>query len=104
MKQYRVVISPHVYAKIMAQLDYIAEDSLTNAVAWHDRLLNAIEALGEHAGFTVDEEASERVGHEVRRMVFERTYLVFYRVDEVRSVVEVENFRHGMRLPREGEP
>lgn len=86
------------------QVGYIASDSPGNAMAWYDRLVAAVEAIGEHPGFAVDERASEQLKAEVRRMVFERTYLVFFIVNEQRGVVEVIGFRHGMRLPKRGEP
>lgn len=102
MKQRKVVIPPSVQDQITEQVLYIAEDSIDNALAWEDRLRAAILSLATNADYAVDEDASERIGVEIRRLVFERNYLVHYRVygDEV----SVLNFRHTARLPRRSEP
>jgi len=103
MRSFRVNLTDVVKHQILEQLEYIADDSLDNALGWHDRLLLAIRQIGEHPGYAVDEEATRRLARETRKLVFEGTYLVFYQTDEAAGVVEVIGFRHGMRLPREGE-
>lgn len=105
MKKYRVIISPDVEEQIRAQVLYIARDSIDNALAWEDRLRAQILRLGSlPTGFAIDEGTSARLGEEIHKMVFEKTYLVFYRVNTARRQVELLNFRHGARLPRPGEP
>lgn len=104
MKRFTVNTPPVVENLITEQVLYIAEDSIDNALAWEGRLRIAIKAIGDLAqGHAVDQEASDRIGFSVRKMVFERTYLVYYRIDEAAGVVRVINFRHGARLPRAGE-
>lgn len=103
MKRYAVRISERVSSENSAPALYIARDSVENALAWEARLTAEIAAIGDHAGHAVDEAARREFGRVVTRMVFERTYLVFYTVDAGAGVLEVIGFRHGMRLPREGE-
>lgn len=104
MKRYRVTIAPVVVEQIRAQVLHVAADSIDNAFAWEDRLNQAIRNLGEMPGFAVDEEASARRGYSVRKYVFENTYPVHFAVDETAGVVQIVNFRHGARLPRQNGP
>lgn len=105
MKNYRLIIPPIVQDQIWQQVLYIARDSIDNALAWEDRLRTEIRQIGSlPTGYAIDQAASVRLGQEVRKMVFEKTYLVFYRVNAKRRSVELLNFRHGARLPRPGEP
>jgi plasmid stabilization system protein ParE len=103
VKHLRVIIPPEVREQIREQLEFIALDSVDNALAWEDRLIAAINALSSTPGHAVDRDASDRVGQTVRKLVFEKTYLIHYRVKENISV-EIVNFRHGSRLPRRNEP
>ena len=104
MKRLQVHVSDSVKPQIREQLLYIAQDSIDNAPAWEDRLLEALQGLGDFYNHAVDEEAVARVGGTVRKLVFEKTYLIHYEVNEANRVVEVLNFRHGARLPQRGEP
>lgn len=104
MSSYRVVIPTIVQEQITEQLLHIAEDSVQNALAWEDRLRAAVESLSNTHGFAVDEPASERLGFTVRKLVFEKTYLIHFVVDDAAKIVRVVNFRHGARLARENEP
>ena len=79
MRRLKVQITESTLAKIREQVHFIAEDSIENALVWKDRLLAAIEGLGDFHGHAIDEEACARI-------------------------VEVVNFRHGARQPRVGEP
>ncbi len=45
----------------------------------------------------VDADMTAALNGDVRRLVFERTYLIFYLVDESRQQVTVVAFRHGAR-------
>jgi plasmid stabilization system protein ParE len=104
VRRYRVIISPTVQQQITARVLYIAKDSVDNALAWEDRRRSAVEAIGDMPGHAVDEDANDRLGYAVRKYVFERTYLVHYRVDETDGVVRIVNFRHGARLSGRDEP
>ena len=104
MKRLKVIIAPVVQRQIEAQVLYIAKDSIDNALAWEDRLRIAIENIGTVPGHAIDEVATLRLGYPIRKSVFERTYLIHYRVDDLKQVVEIVNFRHGTRLPEKGEP
>jgi plasmid stabilization system protein ParE len=104
VKQFAVIVAPEVEEQITAQVLHIAADSLGNALVWEARLRSAILAIGETPGQAVDEQASDRLGYIVHKVVFERTYLIHFVVDERAATVRIVNFRHGARLPTRGEP
>jgi plasmid stabilization system protein ParE len=104
MKRFKVIIAPVALDQIHEQVRYIARDSVDNALAWEDRVLAAIESLKDYHGHAVDENAAERVGGMTRRMVFEKTYLIHYEVNNEAGIVGVVYFRHGARLPKTHEP
>lgn len=104
MKRLKVITARVVKEQIRAQALYIALDSIENALAWEDRLCKVMLGIGDLPGHAIDEDASSRLGETVRKTVFESTYLIHYRLTRNPPVVEVINFRHGMRLPRRGEP
>lgn len=104
MNQWSVTVAPSVWDLITAQVLYIANDSVDNALAWETRLDTAIFKLAEMHGHAVDEDASQRLGVEVNKLVFERTYLVHYTLDKPARVVHVIGFRHGARRPNPHEP
>lgn len=104
MKQRQVVVPAVVQSQINEQVLYIARDSIENALAWESRLDEAIRGLADTAGYAIDENASDRLGVQVHKLVFEGTYLVHYTLDEPAGFIRVINFRHGARLPRRGEP
>ena len=104
MKRYRVIIPPSVERQILEHLLYIARDSVDHALTWERRLRAAIAHLADGPGFAIDPRASARMGEPIHRYVFERTYLVHYRVDRDRRRIELLNFRHGARLPDVEEP
>ena len=104
MKRHRLIVAPVVVEQIHAQVLFIARDSIENALAWEDRLRGAVMQLAEFSGYAVDEDASDRLGQSVRKLVFEGNYLVHFRVDELSCTIEVINFRHVARLPMRAEP
>ena len=104
MKRYRIAISPDVQRQILDQVNYIAEHSIDNALAWEARLRETLHRIAESPGYAIDEAASRRLNCTLRKAVFEKTYLIHFRVDEAAEVVEFINLRHGARLPRTGEP
>ncbi len=104
MKRLTIIIAPNVQEQITDQVLHIAQDSIDNALAWEDRLRVAIEGIGEMPGYAIDEDASDRLGYQVRKNIFEDTYLIHYCVDEAEGKVRIVNFRHGARLTRTGEP
>lgn len=54
VKRLQVQITDATLAKIREQLHFIARDSIENALAWKDRLLTAIEGLGDLHGHAID--------------------------------------------------
>lgn len=79
---------------------YLEEGVSVETVSrWASGLDERFEGLTDHPKrFVVDEPRTQALGYEVRRLVHDE-YLVFYRVDDDRSVVEVLDFRHGRRQP-----
>jgi plasmid stabilization system protein ParE len=104
MKPLRLTIAPIVHSQIREQMFFIARDSIDNALAWEDRVRDAIKGLATFSGYAVDEDASDRLGYTLHRLVFERTYLIHFVIDDAAGVVKVVNFRHAARLPVRGEP
>jgi plasmid stabilization system protein ParE len=105
VKKYLVRIPPVVQDQIRSQVLYIARNSIKNALVWEDRLRAAINNVATlPTRNAVDSAASHRVGQPVRKMVFEKTDLVFYRIREANREVDILNFRHGARLPQSDEP
>lgn len=100
MNSYTVRISESAEAGIVEQVLYIARDLIANAARWEQRLTEAIDRLGELShGYPVEPELTSRLNVETRRMVFEKTYIVSYQVEEADRNVVVVQFRHGARLP-----
>ena len=89
---------------IAEQVLYIAQNSVDNALAWEARLRSAIRSLVDTPVLAVDSNASSRLGQTVRKLVFERTYLVHFWLDDPANTIRVVGFRHGGRQPRPGEP
>ena len=104
MKRLKLRISDHVQEEITRQVLYIALDSVDNALAWEERVRAAMKGLSEFHGHAIDDEASRCSGIIVHKLVFEKTYLIYYHVDHGAYAVDVVNFRHGARLPHADEP
>jgi plasmid stabilization system protein ParE len=101
MTQYTVELTDEAWAAIEAQIRFIAVDRQApeNAARWSRRLLQAIDDLEllPHR-YPVNEPQTAEHGVEIRRMVFEKTYLIFYTIDEAQHRVVVVSLRHGARL------
>ena len=104
MRRWTVVVATPVRHQITEQVLFIAADSIDNALAWEQRLEVAIQGLADVTGYAIDEDATDRLGFPVHKLVFERTYLVHYCLDERANTVRVTNFRHGARRPKAGAP
>jgi plasmid stabilization system protein ParE len=104
VKPLQLKIAQTAFDQIQDQVLHIAEDSIDHALQWEDRLLTAIKKLRDFSGHAIDEDARQRLGRIVHKMVFEKTYVIHYIVDENAGLVTVVNFRHGARLPRPDEP
>ncbi len=100
MTQYTTGFAEDAWAAVQAHATHIAVDqqSPVNSARWLARVLDAVRTLQfMPERFAVDQRQSADLGHEVRRLVFERTYLLFYAIDDVRQHVNVVVFRHGAR-------
>jgi plasmid stabilization system protein ParE len=100
MKRFAVEITDEAWIEIEAQVRFIAvnRQAPMNAARWSNRLLKAIEDLQWMPRLhTLDEHLTGEHGTNIYRMVFEKSYLVFYTVNEVEGRVTVLSFRHGAR-------
>lgn len=100
MKRYQVHFADEAWQSIQAQVRCIAVENNApeNASRWLARVVDAVDALEQFPDrHGVDEAEPDLHGVELRRMVFERTYLVFYAIDEGRNCVNIVSFRHGAR-------
>jgi plasmid stabilization system protein ParE len=98
LKRYRVIVPRNVEDQIVTRVLQIAEDSLENAIKWESRLRTAIQRIGDEPhGFPVDRIQSRQCNQTVRKYVFERTYLLFFIVDEFEITVVLAEFCHGSR-------
>lgn len=104
MKRYRDNVPARVQMLMSQQVMHIALDLLDNALEWETRVRAAVLSLRDNPGYARDEQASERLGKKVWRLVFERTYLIHFTVDKTNAIVNVIGFRHGARMPGPGEP
>jgi plasmid stabilization system protein ParE len=97
-----------VAAKVLRQIDeqllFIANHSITNALAWEVRLRGAMDRIPASTVHSLDHDASTRVGYSVYKLLFERTYYVHYVIDPTESLIEIVSFRHGARMPGPDEP
>ena len=98
MTRYTTAWTEEAEASLQAQVHYIAVDqqSPRNAIRWLRRVRAAVaslEVMPTRHG--VDDVQTAALGLPVHRLVFERTYLIFYVVDEAAQHVRVVIFRHG---------
>lgn len=101
MTRYTVELTDEAWAAIETQVRYIAVDRQApeNAARWSNRLLKAIDELETlPRRHPVNDAQTAEHGVEIRRMVFEKTYLIFYTLDEDTRRVVVVSFRHGARM------
>jgi plasmid stabilization system protein ParE len=99
--RYRVEISPAVHGQIDEQVAYLGSEQVAEAtvVGWLASLYDALMSLQDHPRrFPADVIRTRILGYEIRRMGV-GAFVVYYRVDGDRSVVEVLAIRHGKRRP-----
>ena len=98
MTQYAVHFTDEAWETIQAQVRYIAIEGQApeRASRWLARLLNVIDTLEQlPKRHLVDKRQTQIHGTDVHRIVFERTFLVFYTIDEKHRHVNIVSFRHG---------
>lgn len=92
MNRFTLIVAPKVQEEITAQVLRIAADSVENAFKWEGRLRSAIEGVGDMPGYSVDEDATRRLGFQIRKYVFEGTYLIHYWVDDAAGIIKDYQF------------
>lgn len=94
---YQVVYTRTVIRQIEEQVQYLQNQkvSTTTIDAWFSRLFEAIDGLYEWPlRYPIAEAQSNARGFEIRKMNFD-DYLIHYRVDATKQMVEVLSFFHG---------
>jgi plasmid stabilization system protein ParE len=101
VKQYAVLLTPTVENQILDEALFISNDSVQRAVAWDARVRTTLRRhLGDAPfAYALDERATTRLGREVHRYVFEKTFMVRYTIDDSSDTVTIFDFRHGARQP-----
>ena len=84
-------ISQRARADLIDIWSYIADDSVTNADAFIDKLYEAIEALGRHPG---SGRHRDELAPGIQSFPFGR-YIIFYRA--VTNAIEIVRVLHGAR-------
>jgi plasmid stabilization system protein ParE len=100
LKPYQGQIAPAAAAHIQKQTQYIGRFSPANAMQWNARLRAALSQIGESPGHAIDESAKRATKKNVRTTNFEKTFLIYYIVDEQAHIVEILDVRHGARKSR----
>ena len=105
MTRYTTGWAEEAEASLQAQFRHIAIDrkSPRNAIRWLRRVRAAVASLEVMpTRYGVDKLQTAALGVEVHRMVFERTYLIYYTVDDVNQRVTAVIFCHGAQLGNTG--
>ena len=67
---------------------------------WYKRAMMKVRSLDDlPARCAVDQEYSDLVGHEVRKMAF-GDYKIYFRIDQNKATMFLLNFQHGAREPK----
>jgi len=93
--KYRIVIEPGVERIIEQQARYIAEDaSLRAAGRWLEALYDKILALSQHPKrYPIERAASIYFNQTIRRMVFKKTWLIYFTIQN--KTVHILHAQHG---------
>ncbi len=97
MVRYTVHITNEAWKPIRAQVHYIAIENHApeNASRWLARLLDAVATLEQlPQRHVVANDPSTTHNATVYRMLFERSYFLFYPIDDDRGYIDVVSFRH----------
>ena len=100
MTPYAVHFTDEAWESIQAQVRYVAIDNNApeNAARWLARLVETVDALQQMPGrHGLDEYQTQIHDIDVRRLIFERTYLLYYTIDEDHGRVNIVSFRHGAK-------
>lgn len=96
-ERYRVTITPRAIEELMSICSYVELESPQAAAAIAQDLLDAIDSLVLFPRRFKVHERRKEAGKIVHSMPV-RPFLVYYRVDDRNSLVEVLSVRHGKRL------
>ena len=97
----QLIISDRATADLREIHQYIATDNPVGALSVSAELISAIDSLRQLPLRHPVYRGTRRPRHPVRRMPVP-PYLIYYRVDEPRQVVEIVTVRHGARRPPRG--
>jgi plasmid stabilization system protein ParE len=93
---YRIVILPEAGSDVSAIHDFITKDSPQNAIAVARRLIASIDSLRQSPQ-RCKIHVPSRIAERVVRAMSDPPFIIYYRILESESVVEVLTIRHGAR-------
>ena len=96
---FRVIYTSTFRQDISEHVDYLRDQHVPDDIIerWYDRLFSRIDDLGNWPkSCPVDEQMTEVIGREVRKLVYAR-HVVTYHVDEQGRSVQVLTMVHGAR-------
>ena len=91
MQKYNVVVTETAEFEIEAYFDYIAEDSVENAINWYDNIYKKLATLADLALRCPIADENPYFEFEVRYLLI-NDYRAIYRVNG--SVVEILHIKH----------
>ena len=96
MATYSLIITPRAADDLVRIQDFISKNSVQNADAMTNRILDSLEPLREFPHRSVVDLEHPRLVYPVRTIVV-RPYIIYFRVLEDQKVVRVLHVRHGAR-------
>ncbi len=92
MQKYRVEISFSVYEELESYAHYIAQDSVSAALGWYERMEKKIETLEESPERCMVSKDSQYCDYEIRHLIV-GNYRILFRIEG--DVVKVLHVFHG---------
>lgn len=94
--RYRIILSKRVAVDLQGIFDHIAKDSVANAAGMVERILDAIALLDTFPHRNIVEGQSPKIKESVRSLPV-KPYMIFFQVDDKKTVVRILRVRHGAR-------
>ena len=95
MKSYKLVYTCQAEDDLSSIFDYIAENSVDNALDYIDRMQSAIESLSTSPYIGVSCR-TKGIDRDCRILIFEN-FMIFYQVNEADSKIMILRILHGSR-------
>ena len=96
MKKYRVVFTPTAQLHALRDAEFIALDSVANAVDWYEGLVKAVHSLDTMPGRWGAARESQYLHEELRQYIY-KSHRIIFQIDEPAGIVYVLYIRHAAR-------